>query len=83
MADGSAPFSVNPTAGTLVIMRSDIPHEVLPAYARRVALTVWMDGVLMKRHPLYEPPEGRLAAAADAPRAAEKRGWRRLWPFDR
>ena len=60
MGDGcAAPVTVEPTAGTVVIMRADVPHEVLPATAPgRMALTVWVDGTLLDKHPSYvQPPE--------------------------
>lgn len=44
---------IQPLGDTVVVLRSDIQHEVLPTHGQpRTAMTVWFDGVLMSRHPL-------------------------------
>jgi len=78
--DSSAPLDVQPTAGTLVFMRSDMPHEVLPCFATRVALTVWLDGTLLPGHKLYQPANAPLPAAP-APMRFKRKGLLHWWPF--
>jgi Rps23 Pro-64 3,4-dihydroxylase Tpa1-like proline 4-hydroxylase len=56
MGGSAAPVTIEPTAGTVVVMRADVPHEVLPSTAPgRMALTVWVDGALMDKHPSFVP----------------------------
>ena len=55
---------IAPLGGTVVVLRSDIQHEVLPtAGPPRTAMTVWFDGVLMPQHPLCAAKGGASAAA--------------------
>jgi SM-20-related protein len=70
------PCTVEPTAGTVVVLCSDVMHEVLPATASRMALTVWVDGCLLDKHACYMP---LTAAPSGAYEQEDKRSiWRRF-----
>ena len=62
---------ISPLGGTVVVLRSDIQHEVLPtAGLPRTAMTVWFDGVLLPQHPLCAANNKGLGAAARPPRSS-------------
>ena len=74
MGGSVPPVTVEPTAGTVVIMRADVPHEVLPATAPgRMALTVWVDGTLLDQHPCFVQP-------AEPPAPVRRSFWQRFLP---
>jgi hypothetical protein len=61
---GEDVMDIAPLGDTLVFLRSDLPHEVLPCYDARAALTIWYDGKLLPAHPLIRAAEAAAAAAS-------------------
>ncbi len=68
-AEDGTTSDIQPLGDTLVVLRSDIQHEVMPTIgAPRTAMTVWFDGVLLPQHPLVT---ARGAASKAVPPALE------------